>query len=106
MKRNKASRKATRRARSNQRREVERACARLMQRSDYGERTTYGNVLRTLTLVARNIQTGADNTPAVQTLDACRDQLQTAGYHREKQNGSLLAAQDLCSKLTHLLNLS
>jgi len=98
--------KIRRNARKAHRRHVDRLCSSLMQRTDYDERSTYGNVLRTLTLVARNIQPGADNTAAVQTLDACRDQLRTAGHHRQTQNGSLIAAQDLCSKLQHLVNLS
>jgi hypothetical protein len=97
--------KLRRNARKAQRREVDRLCTSLMHRKDYGERTTYGNVLRTLTLVARNIEAGKDNTPSVQILDACRDQLRTAGHHRQCQNGSLIAAQNLCSKLTHLVNL-
>ena len=94
------------RARAGARRAAERQAKRIMDRKDYDPRSMYGNVIRTLTLVARNIQTGTDNTPAVQTLDAVRDQLQTAGWHRERQNGSLVAAQSLCSTLTQLVTLS
>ena len=94
------------RARAGARRAAERQAQRIMDREDYDPRSMYGNVIRTLTLVAKNVETGGDNTACVQTLDACRDQLRTAGWHRERQNGSLVAAQTLCSTVTSLIALS